>query len=131
MNCAWTTDKHGYAQVFNTWFNALIHRLAFDCLHKDMQIIVEATVLAAQVNNRAAGVHYRGVVAPAESFTNFRQAVRRKFPRQPHGYLAGSGDRASAFLGVHVGDFYFIEVGNSFLHDFKGDLPICGTNYVA
>lgn len=131
MNQGLGAVKRCYPQFLNTLFCVLDHGLAFDRLHQDMQVVVESGVLAPQVDDGAASVHHGGVIATAKSFSDFGQAVRGKLTGQPHGYLARPGDGTGAFLGVHIGDFDFIEVRHGFLHQFKGYLSVGGPNDVA
>ena len=75
MNPDLPVVKRCYPQFFNTLFCVLAHTLAFDCLHQDMQVVIESGVLAAQVDDSAASVHYGGVIASAEGFAYFGEAV--------------------------------------------------------
>ena len=64
-----------YPQYFSVLFHEVVHNLAFDGLHQDMQVVIEPGVLSAQVYDGAAGVHHGGMVTTAKGFTYFRQAV--------------------------------------------------------
>ena len=39
--------REGYAKLFNILFDEVDNSLAFDCLHQDMQVVIESGVLSA------------------------------------------------------------------------------------
>jgi hypothetical protein len=112
-------NDRAYPQSFLGLFLKLIHKLALDCLHQDMQVIVEPAVLPAQVDDGAASVHHGRVVPSAEGFADFRKAVRCKFTGEPHCNLTRSGDGAGAFLRIHVRNFDLVKIRHRFLHKFE------------
>ena len=67
--------KRGYPQSLNMFFCVLHHRLAFNRLHQDEQVVVEPGVLGAQIDDGAASVHDGGVIATAKGVADFRKAV--------------------------------------------------------
>src|SRR4029078_209681 len=73
-------------------------------LLKQVIVSVQGLVLFAQSSDRSARVQYRGVVAVAESFADFRQAELGEVPRECHRDLARACDVARALLRVHVGE---------------------------
>jgi hypothetical protein len=67
--------KGGYPQLFTILLYGTNHSLTFDCLHKDMQVVIQPGVLSAQVYDGAACVHYRGVVTTAKGFADLGKAM--------------------------------------------------------
>jgi hypothetical protein len=68
----------------------------------------------AQGGDGSAGVQHGRVVAVAEGVADVRQAMLGQFLRQGHRHLPWAGDVAAAFLGVHVGDLYLVELRHGF-----------------
>ena len=97
---------------------------AFERLFQHMQLLVEFGQLLALAANLANRVQYSCVVTATEKLSYFRKTFLRQFFCQVHGYLAWSRDTCRPLLGVHVGDFDFVIVGNGFLNVLDGDLPV-------
>lgn len=93
-------------------------------LFQQVQVLVQVGVVGAFGRDLAHGVQYRGVIAPAKHFADFRQAFLRHLLGQIHGNLAWLGNVGRALLAVHVGHLDLVEIGHRFLDVFDADLAV-------
>src|SRR5690606_35604841 len=90
--------------VHHLWVNArpkLLHGLSTLSCQSSQQIqliFVDPLVAFPERGDSPAGMQYRGVIPPAESIPDFRQAVVRQFLGQSHGQLPGPRDGPAATL---------------------------------